>query len=153
MPSDCQNLGGGHRHIHPIETKSWGCNCPLAPPPGSRAPAWLVGLVGVNASATARVIQGGEMMMKKSVFWWRKPEYPEDTIGSNITPPRDSTTANYTQTIPQTIIGCISFLSLRLVQATPHMYLPLNWTNSTAHVCVKLLDWLMLCGVTAMVSR
>ena len=23
--------------------------------------------------------QGGEMMMKKSVFWWRKPEYPEET--------------------------------------------------------------------------
>ena len=21
--------------------------------------------------------QGGEMMMMKSVFWWRKPEYPE----------------------------------------------------------------------------
>ena len=36
-------------------------------------------LLGFNASATARVIyQGGEMMMK-SVFWWRKPEYPEET--------------------------------------------------------------------------
>ena len=23
--------------------------------------------------------QGGEMMMTKSVFWWRKPEYPEET--------------------------------------------------------------------------
>ena len=23
--------------------------------------------------------QGGEMMMIKSVFWWRKPEYPEET--------------------------------------------------------------------------
>ena len=23
--------------------------------------------------------QGGEMMMMKSVFWWRKPEYPEET--------------------------------------------------------------------------
>ena len=34
MPSDCQNLGG-HRHIHPIETKKLGGgNCP----PGSRAP-------------------------------------------------------------------------------------------------------------------
>ena len=33
LPSDCQILGGGHRHIHPIETKSWGGNCPLAPPP------------------------------------------------------------------------------------------------------------------------
>ena len=41
MPIDCQNLGGGgHRHIHPIETKSWGGgNCPPCPPPsGSRAP-------------------------------------------------------------------------------------------------------------------
>ena len=23
--------------------------------------------------------QGSEMMMMKSVFWWRKPEYPEET--------------------------------------------------------------------------
>ena len=23
--------------------------------------------------------KGGEMMMMKSVFWWRKPEYPEET--------------------------------------------------------------------------
>ena len=23
--------------------------------------------------------QGGEMMMMKSVYWWRKPEYPEET--------------------------------------------------------------------------
>ena len=23
--------------------------------------------------------QGGETMMMKSVFWWRKPEYPEET--------------------------------------------------------------------------
>ena len=23
--------------------------------------------------------QGGEMMMMKSVFWWGKPEYPEET--------------------------------------------------------------------------
>ena len=23
--------------------------------------------------------QGGEMMMMKTVFWWRKPEYPEET--------------------------------------------------------------------------
>ena len=23
--------------------------------------------------------QGGEMMMMKSGFWWRKPEYPEET--------------------------------------------------------------------------
>ena len=23
--------------------------------------------------------QGGEMMMMKSVFWWRKPDYPEET--------------------------------------------------------------------------
>ena len=32
MPSDCQNLGGGHRHIHPLETKSWGGIAPLPPP-------------------------------------------------------------------------------------------------------------------------
>ena len=23
--------------------------------------------------------QGGEMMVMKPVFWWRKPEYPEET--------------------------------------------------------------------------
>ena len=23
--------------------------------------------------------QGGEMMMMKAVYWWRKPEYPEET--------------------------------------------------------------------------
>ena len=60
---------------------------------------WIwFGLLGLNASATARVrsrfglvywgltpqqqpgsYQGGEMMMMKSVFWWRKPEYPEET--------------------------------------------------------------------------
>ena len=33
MPSDCQNLGG-HRHIHPLETKSGGG--------GSRAPVYGV---------------------------------------------------------------------------------------------------------------
>ena len=39
MPSDCQIYGGGHRHIHPIETKGWGgAIAPLAPPP---APAPL----------------------------------------------------------------------------------------------------------------
>ena len=41
MPSDCQILGGGHRYIHPIETKSGGgAIAPLPPPPGSRAPAY-----------------------------------------------------------------------------------------------------------------
>ena len=25
--------------------------------------------------------QGSEMMIMKSVFWWRKPEYPEETTG------------------------------------------------------------------------
>ena len=40
MPSDSQNLGGGHRHIHPLETKGLGGGgiAPLAPPP---APAPL----------------------------------------------------------------------------------------------------------------
>ena len=37
MPSDCQNLGG-HRHIHPIETKSWGGELPPLPPPSAPAP-------------------------------------------------------------------------------------------------------------------
>ena len=39
MPSDCQNLGGGgHRHIHPLEPKSWGGGQLPPLPPGSRAP-------------------------------------------------------------------------------------------------------------------
>ena len=37
------------------------------------------GLLGFNASPTARVIYQGGEMMTKSVFWWRKPEYPEET--------------------------------------------------------------------------
>ena len=28
---------------------------------------------------------GGEMMMMKSVFWWRKPEYPEETTDRHDT--------------------------------------------------------------------
>ena len=28
--------------------------------------------------------QGGEMIMMKSVFWWRKPEYPEETTKSVV---------------------------------------------------------------------
>ena len=40
MPSDCQNLGGGHRHIHPLqETKSWGAIAP--PPPGLPRPVHI----------------------------------------------------------------------------------------------------------------
>ena len=47
---------------------------------------------GVNISTVIKLVywgltpqqqpgsyQGGEMMMMKSVFWWRKPEYPEET--------------------------------------------------------------------------
>ena len=40
MPSDCQNLGGGHRHVHPIETQSW-VELPPCPLPGSRAPVCI----------------------------------------------------------------------------------------------------------------
>ena len=36
----------------------------------------VIGLVLVNWGLTQ--YQGGEMMMK-SVIWWRKPEYPEET--------------------------------------------------------------------------
>ena len=38
------------------------------------------GLLGFNASAAARVISRRWNDMKRwSVFWWRKPEYPETT--------------------------------------------------------------------------
>ena len=45
--------------------------------------SWLVwfGLVywGLTPPQQPGSYQGGEMMMMKSVFWWRKPEYPEET--------------------------------------------------------------------------
>ena len=39
-----------------------------------------VGLVywGLTPQQQPGSYQGGEMMMMKSVFWWRKPEYPEE---------------------------------------------------------------------------
>ena len=42
----------------------------------------LVGLVywGLTPQQQPGPYQGGELMMMKSVFWWRKPEYPEETI-------------------------------------------------------------------------
>ena len=33
---------------------------------------------GLTPQQQPGAYQGGEMMMK-SVFWWRKPEYPEET--------------------------------------------------------------------------
>ena len=40
---------------------------------------WL-GLLGLNALATARAYRDGEMMMMTCWFhWWRKSEYPEET--------------------------------------------------------------------------
>ena len=51
MPSDCQNLGG-HRHIHPLQTKSWGAIAPLAPP----APAPLYA-----AKASSEFVDDGEV--------------------------------------------------------------------------------------------
>ena len=43
--------------------------------------SWGFGLVywGVTPQQQPGSYQGGEMMMMKSVFWWRKPEHPEDT--------------------------------------------------------------------------
>ena len=38
----------------------------------------LVGLVYWGLTQQPGSYQGGEMMMKP-VFWWRKPEYPEET--------------------------------------------------------------------------
>ena len=34
---------------------------------------------GVTPQQQPGSYQGGEMMMMKSVFWWRKPESPEET--------------------------------------------------------------------------
>ena len=38
---------------------------------------WFIG--GLTPQQQPGAYQGGEMMMMKSVFWWRKPEYPEET--------------------------------------------------------------------------
>ena len=37
------------------------------------------GLLGFKLRQQSGSYDGGEMLMKKSVFWWRKPEYPEET--------------------------------------------------------------------------
>ena len=50
-----------------------------------KSPTWLTGsrdgLVywGLTPQQQPGSYQGGEMMMMKSVIWWRKPEYPEET--------------------------------------------------------------------------
>ena len=44
----------------------------------------LVGLLGgLTPQQQPGSYQGGEMMMMKSVIWWRKPEYPEE-MGHNV---------------------------------------------------------------------
>ena len=39
----------------------------------------LVWFRGLTPQQQPGSYQGGEMMMMKSVFWWRKPEHPEET--------------------------------------------------------------------------
>ena len=39
---------------------------------------WFFGFRGLTPQQQPGSYQGGEMMMK-SVFWWRKPEHPEET--------------------------------------------------------------------------
>ena len=42
----------------------------------------VMGYWGLTPQQQPGSYQGGEMMMMmKSVFWWRKPEYPEETGG------------------------------------------------------------------------
>ena len=45
------------------------------------AVAELLALVywGITPPQQPGAYQGGELMMMKSVIWWRKPEYPEET--------------------------------------------------------------------------
>ena len=45
-----------------------------------RRELYRIGLVywGLTPQQQPGSYQGGEMMMK-SVFWWRKPEYPEES--------------------------------------------------------------------------
>ena len=42
-------------------------------------PTGLLVYWGLTPQQQPGSYQGGEMMMMKSVFWWRKPEYPEET--------------------------------------------------------------------------
>ena len=46
--------------------------------PSSRREHGLVWFRGLTPQQQPGSYQGGEMMMK-SVFWWRKPEHPEET--------------------------------------------------------------------------
>ena len=43
---------------------------------------WFIGVLTPQQQPGS--YQGGEMMMMKSVFWWRKPEYPEETTEVRI---------------------------------------------------------------------
>ena len=44
-----------------------------------RLRVYLLVYWGLTPQQQSGSYQGGEMMMMKSVFWWRKPEYPEET--------------------------------------------------------------------------
>ena len=58
----------------------WGA--PGVPPIQVQTPPHLAGLLrawGLTPQQQPGSSQGGEMMMMKSVFWWRKPEYAEET--------------------------------------------------------------------------
>ena len=56
----------------------------------------MVGLLGFNAPQQPGSYQGGEMMMMKSVLWWRKPEYPEET--TDLRQVTDETNCHLNQT-------------------------------------------------------
>ena len=51
---------------------------PIKTPKSYKAVVTYLVYWGSTAQQQPASYQGGEMMMK-SVFWWRKPEYPEET--------------------------------------------------------------------------
>ena len=53
----------------------------------SRPRVWFGLLGGLTPQQQPGSYQGGEMMMMmKPVFWWRKPEYPEETTDLGLGP-------------------------------------------------------------------
>ena len=76
-------LAIAHAILHPHLNYLWLMSLALQNDVGLRCASQTfgVGLVywGLTPQQQPGSYQGGEMMMMKSVIWWRKPEYPEET--------------------------------------------------------------------------
>ena len=65
--------------MEPIATLSYGGYRHVIRPSFNRTFTFSLGYWGLTPQQQPGSYQGGEMMMMKSVIWWRKPEYPEET--------------------------------------------------------------------------